>query len=279
MTAPKIDAHHHVWRLSRGDYGWLTPNLAAIHRDFGVEDLEPLLKRAGIDRTILVQAAPTRAETSYLLDVAARSALIAGVVGWVDFEAPGAADQIAALAARPKLRGLRPMIQDIEDDAWMLRPDLEPAITAMAANRLTFDALLKPHHLPILPRFAARYPDLDIVIDHAAKPDIAGGDIAGWASDIRTVAAETSVMCKLSGLVTEARPGCSVEDLRPVFDVLIESFGAERLMWGSDWPVINLNGAYEVWHDAARTLARDLPSADQDRIFGGAAEAFYGLAA
>jgi L-fuconolactonase len=279
MAATKIDAHHHLWRLSRGDYGWLTPDQGAIHRDFVVEDLQPLLKTAGIDRTVLVQAAPTRAETLYLLDIAERSALIAGVVGWVDFEAPDAAAQIATLAARPKLRGLRPMIQDIEDNGWMLRPDLEPAITAMVANGLTFDALLKPRHLPILRRFAGRYPALAIVIDHAAKPDIAGGDLAGWTRDIRTVAAQTSATCKLSGLITEARPGCSAEDLRPVFDVLIEAFGAERLMWGSDWPVLNLNGAYDVWHDAAQALTRDLPAMDRDWIFGGVAEAFYGLAA
>ena len=279
MAALRIDAHHHLWRLARGDYGWLTPDLAAIHRDFGVEDIQPLLKHAGIDRTILVQAAPTPAETDYLLDIAARSSLIAGVVGWADFETPDAADQIAPLAARPKLKGLRPMIQDIEDDAWMLRSALEPAITAMTANGLTFDALLKPRHLQILLRFADRYPALGIVIDHAAKPDIASGDIAGWARDIRAVAAQTPATCKLSGLMTEARPGCSVEDLRPVFDILIEAFGAERLMWGSDWPVLNLNGAYEVWHDAARALTRDLPALDQDRIFGGTAEAFYGLAA
>ena len=278
MTALKIDAHHHLWRLSRGDYGWLTPDLAAIHRDFGVEDLAPLLRAAGVDRTILVQAAPTRAETLYLLDIAAQSALIGGVVGWADFEAPDAAEQIATLAARPKLKGLRPMIQDIEDDAWMLRPELEPAITAMTANGLTFDALLKPRHLPILARFADRYPGLAIVIDHAAKPDIAGGDVAGWARDIRTVAAQTSATCKLSGLMTEARPGCSAEDLRPVFDILIEAFGAERLMWGSDWPVLNLNGAYEVWHEIAGALTQNLPSPDRDWIFGGTAEAFYGIA-
>ena len=277
--AARIDAHHHLWRLSRGDYGWLTPDLAAIHRDFGLEDLEPLLRQAGIDQTILVQAAPTRAETDYLLDVAARSALIAAVVGWVDFEAPDAADQVRALAARPKLKGLRPMIQDIEDDGWMMRLDLEPAITAMVANGLTFDALLKPRHLPILPSFADRHPDLAVVIDHAAKPDIAGGDITGWARDIRAVAAQTPGKCKLSGLMTEARPGCSIEDLHPVFDVLIDAFGAERLMWGSDWPVLNLNGAYDVWHDAALALTRDLPASDQDWIFGGTAEAFYGLAA
>jgi len=275
--ALRVDAHHHLWSLARGDYGWLTPDLAAIHRDFGPDDLAPLLTAAGVDRTILVQAAPTAAETAFLLNVAGRSPFVGGVVGWVDFEAADAPARIAALAARPRLKGLRPMIQDMDDDGWMLRPDLAPAIKAMIAAGLTFDALIKPRHLPVLERFAARYPALKIVIDHAAKPDIASGDLTGWARGIRRLGQETSVSCKLSGLMTEGPTPCSVGHLRPVVEVLLEAFGPPRLMWGSDWPVLNLNGAYDVWRAAAETLTSHLPATDRDWIFGAAAAAFYGL--
>jgi L-fuconolactonase len=273
----RIDAHQHFWRLARGDYGWLNPELAPIYRDHEPADLAPLLKAAGINRTVLVQAAPTDAETDFLLRLAETTEFVAGVVGWADFEAPDAAHRIAALAAREKLVGLRPMIQDIADPRWMLNEAIEPAVEAMADEGLTFDALIKPLHLPILTEFAGRHPGLDIVIDHAAKPDIAGGGLAGWARDIRTLAARTRLVCKLSGLVTEAAPGWSVETLRPYVDVLLEAFGADRLMWGSDWPVLNLNGDYARWLDAAETLLAGLSAAEREAIFGRTASVFYGL--
>jgi L-fuconolactonase len=273
----RIDSHQHFWRLARGDYGWLTPNLAAIHRDHEPDDLAPLLKAARIDRTVLVQAAPTDAETSFLLGLAEATDFVAGVVGWVDFAAPDAAHRIAALAARPKLVGLRPMIQDIPDDRWMLGAAIQPAIETMADEGLTFDALILPRHIPILGELAARHPGLDIVIDHAAKPDIASGALEPWARDMRKLAAETRLVCKLSGLATEAAPGWSAETLRPYLDVLVEAFGADRLMWGSDWPVLNLNGGYAAWLEMAETLLSGLTASERDAIFGGTANVFYGL--
>jgi L-fuconolactonase len=273
----RVDSHQHFWLLARGDYGWLTGDLAAIYRDHGPADLAPLLEAAGIDRTVLVQAAPTTAETDFLLGVAEATPFVAGVVGWVDFEAADAAHRIAALAARPKLVGLRPMIQDLADDRWMLSAAVAPAVEAMADEGLAFDALIKPRHLPILREFAARYPTLDIVIDHAAKPDIAAGRLADWARDLRTLAAETRLVCKLSGLVTEAAAGWSAETLRPYVEVLVEAFGADRLMWGSDWPVLNLNGDYATWLAAAEWLLDGLSDTEREAIFGGAASVFYGL--
>jgi L-fuconolactonase len=273
----RIDAHQHFWRLARGDYGWLTAELAPIHRDHEPADLEPLLKAARIDRTVLVQAAPTEAETDFLLRLAVATDFVAGVVGWVDFAASDAAHRIAALAARPKLVGLRPMIQDLADDRWMLSHAIRPALEAMADEGLTFDALIKPRHLPILIEFATRHPALDIVIDHAAKPDIAGSGLSDWARDIRKLAAETRLVCKLSGLVTEAAPGWSAETLRPYVDVLVEAFGADRLMWGSDWPVLNLNGSYVAWMTAAETVLGGLSDDEREAIFGGTASVFYGL--
>jgi L-fuconolactonase len=273
----RVDAHQHFWRLDRGDYGWLTPALAPIYRDFMPADLQPLLAAAGVEQTVLVQAAPSQAETDFLLQIAGETPFVAGVIGWIDFEAPDAAHRVAALAARPKLIGLRPMIQDLADDAWMLSDAIAPAIQAMSEEGLTFDALVKPRHLPHLRAFAARYPGLDIVIDHAAKPDIAAGELQPWADDIRKIAAETRLVCKLSGLVTEAASGWTVETLRPYVEVLIEAFGADRLMWGSDWPVVNLNGTYGDWRAAAATLLSGLAESEQEAIFGGVASAFYGL--
>ena len=273
----RIDSHQHFWTLARGDYDWLTSDLAAIHRDHAPADLEPLLKTAHIDRTVLVQAAPTVAETDFLLRLAESTPFVAGVVGWVDFEADDAAHRIAALAARENLVGLRPMIQDIADDRWMLGAAIRPAVEAMADEGLTFDALIRPRHIPILGEFAALYPALDIVIDHAAKPDIAAGGLGDWARDIRKLAAETRLVCKLSGLVTEAAPGWSAQTLRPYVDVLVDAFGADRLMWGSDWPVLNLNGDYAAWMATAEQLLAGLSDTEREAIFGGTASVFYGL--
>ena len=273
----QVDAHQHFWRLSRGDYGWLTPELAPIHRDFGPADLRPLTRAAGVERTVLVQAAPTEAETGFLLELAEEEPLVAGVVGWVDFEAEDAAHRVAALAARPKLVGLRPMMQDMADDRWMLREELAPALRAMAEEGLTFDALVFPRHLPTLSEFAHRYPGLDIVIDHAAKPDIAAGALDDWARDIGAIAGETRLVCKLSGLITEAGPGWSAEQLRPYVEVLLEAFGADRLMWGSDWPVVNLAGSYASWRTASETLLASCSNDERAAIFGQTASVFYRL--
>jgi len=270
----RIDAHQHFWRLARGDYGWLTPDLSPLHRDFLPEHLAPLLAQAGVEATILVQAAPTAAETDFLLDLAARTPFVAGVVGWVDFEAPDAATRIGALAARPGLVGLRPMVQDLPDDQWLLRADLAPALTAMGEAGLTFDALVKPRHLPVLARFAARWPDLAIVIDHGGKPDIAAGALEPWASEIRALARDTGVSCKLSGLLTEAAPGAPAADLAPWIDTLLEAFGPRRLMWGGDWPVLTLNGDYGSW---SRAIADSLDPDDRAWVLGRTAAAFYGL--
>ncbi|NBB15446.1 amidohydrolase family protein [Caulobacter sp. SLTY] len=273
----RIDAHQHFWRLLRGDYGWLTESFGPIYRDFLPEDLRPLIAAEGISRTVLVQAAPSIAETDFLLDLAEREPLVAGVVGWTDLEAPGAADDIRRLAERPALLGLRPMIQDIPDDGWMLRPTLAPALRAMVDGGLAFDALVKPQHLANLRRFLASYPDLRVVVDHGGKPDIAGGGFPAWAEAMRTIAKESKAVCKLSGLVTEAAPGWTPEDLRPYVDVLLEAFGPARLMWGSDWPVLNLNGDYRGWLRTAEALLAGLSEAELELVFGGVAKTFYRL--
>lgn len=254
----RIDTHQHFWKLARGDYSWLSPDLEPLYRDFLPGDLKPLLEAAGLDGTIAVQAADSEAETDYLLSLAARHDWIKGVVGWVDLEANTAVDSIQRLARDPKFLGLRPMIQDIADDAWMLRPALGPALATMARLKLTFDALVLPRHLPHLQTFVTRYSDLNVVIDHGAKPEIRGGRFQPWADHMQAFAEHPQVFCKISGLVTEAGADWTPADLAPYLQHLLQVFGPDRLLFGSDWPVLNLTGHYAGWADLVRhTLAAD----------------------
>ncbi|EEE35703.1 hydrolase [Rhodobacteraceae bacterium KLH11] len=273
----KIDAHQHFWALARGDYGWLTPDLGAIYRDFAPNDLAPLLAAAGIDGTILVQAAPTVAETNYMLSLAEQTAFIKGVVGWVDFEASDAPAQIATLASRPALVGLRPMIQDIADPLWMLGDALTPAFDALQQHGLTFDALTLPHHLGPLRALLARHPEMRVVIDHGSKPLIRDAIMRDWADDMTALAHETNAWCKLSGLVTEAKADWAVDDLRPYVDHLLNSFGPSRLIWGSDWPVCTLTSSYERWLETTDVLLSQLSNDERQAVMGGNAARAYNL--
>jgi L-fuconolactonase len=271
----RIDAHHHLWTLARGDYGWLTSELAPIYRDFGLPDLAPHLAAAAIEGTILVQAAPTEAETLFLLDIADSAELVRGVVGWMDFDASDGAARIDALAAHNLLVGLRPMVQDIADDDWLLRPGLTPLLAAMTRNALVFDALVLPRHLPNLLRLIDRHPDLTFVLDHCGKPRLATGEIAIWRRDIALLAKHPNIVCKLSGLVTEAAPDWQIADLRQAVDHVVACFGLQRLLWGSDWPVVNLAGGYAKWFAATETLLVDLSPGEKAAIFGGNAARIY----
>jgi L-fuconolactonase len=271
----RIDAHHHVWTLARGDYGWLTPDLAPIYRDFSLADLAPHLSASRIEGTILVQAAPTEAETMFLLDIADNAEVVRGVVGWTDFDAADAVARVDALAARKLLVGLRPMVQDIADDDWLLGPALAPLLTAMARGGLVFDALVLPRHLPKLLQVIGRHPDLQFVLDHGGKPRLATGDIATWQRDIARLAQHPNVVCKLSGLATEAAPDWQIADLRGAVDHLVKCFGPQRTLWGSDWPVVNLAGGYAKWFAAAEILLADLSPKEKADIFGGNAARVY----
>ena len=271
----RIDAHHHLWTLARGDYGWLTPELAPIYRDFTLEDLAPHLAAAGIDGTILVQAAPTEAETMFLLDVAAAAGVVHGVVGWSDFDAADAAVRIETLAERKLLVGLRPMVQDIADDDWLLRPTLAPLLETMTRSGLVFDALTKPRHLPRLLQVIDRHPDLSFVLDHCSKPQLMTGEISRWRDDIARLAERPNIVCKLSGLVTEAKPDWQIADLREVVNHVCACFGPRRMLWGSDWPVVDLAGGYAKWLNAADTLLADLSPDERASVFGGTAARIY----
>lgn len=272
-----IDAHVHLWRLARGDYGWLTSDLKAIYRDFEVTDLRQRLQAAGVDQAVLVQAAPTIAETEFLLEIAENASEIAGVVGWIDFEADTAAKDLAALCKSPWLKSVRPMIQDIADPDWMLKPELDAAFRAVIDHDICFDALVLPQHLKQLQILLARYPDLRVIVDHGAKPMIAQGVIEGWAEDMKAIADSGPVYCKLSGLLTEAGPDWTPEKLRPYVEELLKFFGPERLAWGSDWPVLRLAGNYQGWFDLAQSYLTDLSNAERAAIFGENARRFYRL--
>ncbi len=271
----RVDAHQHFWSVARGDYGWLTPDLAPIYRDFGPADLKPLLVAGGIEGTILVQAAESTAETAYLLSIAEAEAMVLGVVGWVDMAAPDAPEALARLARHPKLVGIRPMLQDLPDPDWMLRPELELAFRAIIDLDLVFDALIRPRHLSALRLLLARYPDLRCVIDHAAKPEIREGRWSPWAEQMALLAAETSACCKLSGLVTEAASDWAPADIRPYAELVLERFGPSRTLFGSDWPVLTLAAGYADWLSLACDLTAFLDDADRARVFGGTAERVY----
>lgn len=273
----RIDAHQHFWRLADRGGSWPPADLAAVYRDFLPHDLTPLLAAHGITGTVLVQSQPTVADTHFMLQVAHDTPAVLGVVGWADMKAPDAPEQIAQLARHGKLKGLRPMLQDCPDDAWIADVALAPAIDAMLRHGLSLDALVFPRHLPFLLRFAERFPALPIVIDHAAKPPIASGQSSNWAADMARLAALPQVCSKLSGLVTEADPNWSIAHLRPYADHLVAAFGPQRVLWGSDWPVVNLAGDYARWFDAAERLLHTLSEDARAQVFGLNAIRFYRL--
>jgi len=271
----RIDAHHHVWELARGDYAWLTPDLAPIYRDFSLADLASHLSAAAMEGTILVQAAPTEAETLFLLEIADSTDVVRGVVGWTDFDADDGISRIEALAERKLLVGLRPMVQDIADDNWLLGATLAPLFGTMAEYDLAFDALVLPRHLTRLLQVVDHHGDLQFVLDHCAKPHLATGDIADWSRDVARLAARPNIVCKLSGLATEAARDWEIANLRPAVDHVLNCFGPQRLLWGSDWPVVDLAGGYEKWFGAAEILLADLSANEKAAIFGGNAARVY----
>jgi L-fuconolactonase len=277
-----IDAHHHLWQLSRGDYGWIgsgaNPTLAAIERDYLAEDYVQLAGRHGIGGSVLVQAAQTIDETCWLLSQArASGGLIRGVVGWVDMAHAEAPRAIEALAQDRLLKSIRPMLQEIADVEWVLQPQLAPAFRALIEHELAFDVLIRPPQLQAALTVLLRYPELRAIVDHCAKPDIAGGLWQPWADQMRTIARDTGAYCKLSGLVTEASRGWTVDDLRRYVEHIIACFGAKRVVWGSDWPVMLLNADYERWLHATAQLLQPLSEHDRGCIMGNNAIEFYQL--
>ncbi|OHV83569.1 amidohydrolase [Rhizobium sp. LCM 4573] len=271
----RIDAHQHFWRIADRVGQWPPAELAAIHRDFMPEDLEPILAEAKVDGTVLVQTMENEADTAFMLELADRHPFILGVVGWTDLKAAGAPANIARLARHPKLKGFRPMLQDIAEDGWIDDPSLDPAIAAMLDHGLVFDALVLPRHLALLLSFARRHPELPIVIDHGAKPLIAEGLFVDWHSRMKALAALPNIRCKLSGLLTEAGDQ-KPQAIRPYAETILDLFGPDRVIWGSDWPVLRLAGDYQSWLAQCLDI---VPAEHHDAVFGGNAKSFYRLGA
>jgi L-fuconolactonase len=264
-----IDSHMHLWSIGANGCAWPGPDLPAIHRDYTLADAREVAKPAGIEGVVLVQSQPCDEDTDFLLRLAGQDDFVRAVVGWADLLSPSAANRIDALAAHPKLRGLRPMLQGLPD-GWIANSALDPAIAAMIDHDLAFDALVYTRHLGDLRQFAMRHPGLRIVIDHGAKPPIASGEIDEWRKGISALAELPQIHCKLSGLLTEAGDRGDDAALRPYVEHLLESFGPSRLMWGSDWPVLTLAGDYVAWLVQARALV------GAEAIFGANAKRFYG---
>jgi L-fuconolactonase len=276
-----IDAHHHLWDPQTRRHAWLDP-LPALRRPFTLEEFTGLAAARGVTGSVLVQVLPSAAETAEFLALSGAT-LVAGVVGWADLTAPDVADQVARLRALPggdRLAGIRHLVQDEPDPDWLDRPDVRRGLRALGEAGLVYDLLVRPAQLPAAIRTARDLPGVRFVLDHGGKPDIAHGRLEPWASLVAELAAQPNVACKLSGLVTEAGPGYSAARISPYAGRLIEAFGPDRLMFGSDWPVCTLAASYgEVLDLAVALLAGRLGSAGMDAVLGGNAVRIYRLCA
>ena len=277
----RIDSHHHLWDPTRASYPWMTDELASIRRPFTGADLEPELVAAGIDATIVVQARTDLAETHELLAVAGASSRVIGVVGWVDLTDAAIGDRLAELRSGPagdRLVGIRHPVQDEPDPAWLERADVGRGLEAVGSAGLAYDLLVRTRELPAALVAVRARPDLRFVIDHLAKPGIAAGSWEPWATGMRALAAHEHVACKLSGMVTEAVwDAWTVDQLRPYADLVLEAFGPDRVLFGSDWPVCLLASPYQRVAAAARELIGALSPDEQAAVLGGTAERVYAL--
>lgn len=274
----RVDAHQHFWKYDPAEYGWITDALAALKRDFLPTDLKPLLDANGLDGCVAVQARQSREETQWLLELAAENAFVMGVVGWVDLRAADLPEALESLAAEPKLVGVRHIVQDEPDDAFVLREDFKRGIGRLREFGLTYDVLVYPRQLKATTELVRAFDGQAFVLDHIAKPAIGAGAMEPWATDIRELARSGNTMCKLSGMVTETRwKAWREEDFWPYLDVAMEAFGAGRVMMGSDWPVCTLSGTYGETVGVVRRYVERLTETEQAAVLGGNCARFYGL--
>ena len=274
----RIDSHQHFWRYTRDEYGWIDDSMAALRRDFLPAEARREMHAAAIDACVAVQARQTLEETRWLLELADANPFVAGVIGWIDLQADDAAGQLAQFAGHPKLVGVRHIVQSELDDRFMLRPAFCRGIALLHDCDLTYDILIYPRHLPVAAELAARFPRQRFVLDHAAKPDIRGGERREWEKGIRELAKNPLVFCKLSGLVTEAdwmrwRP----DDIRPYLDVAFDAFGPHRLIAGSDWPVCTLAAGYVRTVALVDDYLAGTPAVEREAVMGGNAARLWRL--
>jgi len=274
----RIDAHQHYWKLSRGDYDWMrASDLQPLRRDFLPEHLLPELISHRIDKTVLVQAAPTVQESDFLLGLAEHESSVFGVVGWIDCEAPDFAQQLGQRNRRPEWLGIRPMLQDISDDRYLLRPKVLESLNVLGSSGGRLDLLVTSRHLTVVDQVLRLLPGLPAVVDHCAKPNLRKKRVSDWRLGLERVAAHSNVYCKLSGLVTEASLEFSAEDLAPEVEYVWSLFGPDRLMFGSDWPVCTLVTNYDrVVALVYEILGSRLSGAAEANLFGHNALRFYG---
>jgi L-fuconolactonase len=275
-----IDAHQHFWRYRPGHYEWIDDSMATLRRDFLPEHLKPELERAGFEGSIAVQTRQAPEETLWLLELAESSPWILGVVGWVDLRSPEVRSQLKELARNPKLVGVRHIVQSEPDDRFLLQPDFLSGISVLEEFDLAYDILIYTQHLPVAAEFVERFPRQRFVLDHLAKPPIKSGNIDSWAQGIERLAAFPNVFCKLSGLVTEADwKHWEPQHIVPFLDVAFESFGADRLMIGSDWPVCLVAAPYAQAVEVVKNYLLPKKPEVQERILGGNARRFWRLPA
>jgi L-fuconolactonase len=276
----RVDSHQHFWHYDPIRDAWITDEMAVLKRDFLPSDLLAELRANGIDACVAVQADQSENETRFLLDLAEKHREIAGVVGWVNLADPQLEERLAYLSQFRKLCGFRHIVQAEPNDRFVLREDFLRGVGLLARYGFTYDILIYARHLPVANEFVQHFPEQKFVIDHLAKPQIKAREIDAWASGIRAAAKHPNVWCKLSGMVTEADwKHWKPEDFRPYLDVVFESFGIDRLMFGSDWPVCLVGGSYAQVKQIIDDYTQSLSTSDKDNIFGGNATRFYGLAA
>lgn len=276
--ADRIDAHHHLWRYTPEEYGWIDESMVKLRRDFLPKDLALEMASAGIDGAVAVQARQTLDETRWLLDLADDCEAIRGVVGWAPIAGEDFPGVMEEFENRPKLKGLRHVIQGEKDEHYILREDFNSGIRAMQGSGLVYDILIYERHLPQTIEFVDQYPEQVFVLDHVAKPLIREGVMEPWATRIRELAKRENVWCKVSGMVTEADwTSWSVETLSLYLDVVVEAFGPKRLMAGSDWPVCLVACEYGRWFEVLREYFARFSRDEQDAAFGGTAIKVYGL--
>lgn len=273
----RLDSHQHFWEFNTAEYGWIDPNWP-IRRDFYPADLEPHLDEHGFHASIVVQARQVPTESDWLLSLAEATPRIAGVVGWVDLCADSVEQELERLSANPKFRGVRHIVQDEPDDAFILRPDFVRGVEAVQRLGLVYDVLVFPKQLGSAVEFARGLPEHVLVLDHIAKPPIADGELGSWKQNIQDLARLPNVFCKVSGMVTEASwVNWKPEDFDPYVDVVLDAFGPERLMYGSDWPVCLLAASYEQVVRVAERFATRLSEDEQRKFFGDTAARCYGI--
>jgi L-fuconolactonase len=274
----RIDAHQHFWNYSAAEYPWIGAGLERLARDYLPSDLEPLLAAKQIDGSVAVQARQSVEESLWLLALAKAHPLVKGVVGWVDLRSDRVGDDLRVLAANPTFVGVRHVVQDEPDPRFVLGEGFIRGLRQLRQHGLTYDLLLYPTQLPAAIELVGLLPEQPFVVDHLAKPRIVAGEIDGWGRDIRAIARHDNVCCKVSGMVTEAvRRGWNRDDFTPYLDVVLEAFGPERLMFGSDWPVCLLAGEYADVAAIPRDYFSRLSATEQRMIWGDTAAEFYGL--